>query len=243
MKITCISDTHGLHTRMRHALDQGDLLIHSGDLTNIGEQDGVESVIAWFHRQLDNFNHIVFIAGNHDRSFDPCFVGGTKIYQPNDAKHLDLKKPEWLTSLLDSMDSRIHYLENSSVTIEGKKIYGSPMTPNFWEQYWAFNRARGYEIAEYWHNIPDDTDILVTHGPYHGTFDHVAQDGLDVGCEELEARVRYELNKVRLFVCGHIHQGYGRKVEENPYRSWTCVNASICTEEYKPTNKPITVNI
>lgn len=243
MKITCISDTHGLHNRMRHVTGEGDVLIHSGDLTNIGEKDQVEDIIAWFHRKLYNFNHVVFIAGNHDRSFDPCFVGNTKVYEPRDVRLTDLQKPEWLTSLLDSMDSRIHYLENSSVTIDGKKIFGSPMTPNFYEQYWAFNRARGYEINEYWCEIPDDTNILITHGPYHGTFDYVAQDNLYVGCEDLGARVKNELNDLELFVCGHIHQGYGVTTHQNSYRTFTSVNASICTEEYKPINEPIIVEL
>lgn len=36
---------------------------------------------------------------------------------------------------------------------------------------WAFNLPRGTPCLEKWNNIPDDTDILITHGPALGRFD------------------------------------------------------------------------
>jgi len=58
------------------------------------------------------------------------------------------------------------YLEDSSTTVHGYKIYGSPWTPYFFG--WAFNAQRGKECAEIWSKIPTDTEILITHGPPHG---------------------------------------------------------------------------
>jgi len=36
-------------------------------------------------------------------------------------------------------------------------------TPEFCE--WGFMKARGEPIQEIWNKIPDQTDILITHGP------------------------------------------------------------------------------
>ena len=35
---------------------------------------------------------------------------------------------------------------------------------------WGFNIERGDPIQKKWDMIPDDTDILITHGPPIGTF-------------------------------------------------------------------------
>jgi len=51
-------------------------------------------------------------------------------------------------------------------TIEDLKFWGSPVQPEFFN--WAFNRERGEDICKHWDLIPDDTDILITHGPAFG---------------------------------------------------------------------------
>jgi Icc-related predicted phosphoesterase len=241
MKISCISDTHGLEQKMKHSLDSGDILIHSGDLTNVGKRHEVERVIAWFHRQLENFNHVIFIAGNHDRSFDPCFTeyksSGEfrRDYRNPDIKELGLEKPKWLTDLLSSMDPRIHYLENSSVEIDNRKFWGSPITPEFFPDYWAFNYERGNEINSVWNIIPSDVEVLITHGPAYGKLDMLVDNKTHVGCEQLDVVSNYDLNDLKLHVVGHIHHSYGTLWDG---KKWT-VNASICTETYDPVNPPI----
>ena len=105
MKITCISDTHGLHGSMTnyHKLGSGDILIHAGDFSNIGRQQEISDFMAWLHRQLKHFNHIIFIAGNHDRGMDPMFaetkssVGHIKMYQESDIDNVGvvMEKPDW----------------------------------------------------------------------------------------------------------------------------------------------------
>ena len=245
-KITCISDTHGLHNKMKHSLGSSDILIHSGDLTNLGKRHEVEEIIAFFHRQLENFNDIIFIAGNHDLSFDPCFGETNKgkfirHYTNNqDIITHELEKPTWLLDLLGSMDKRIHYLENSSIDIDGLKFYGSPITPDFWREYWAFNEARGEKITQYWDMIPKDTDILITHGPANNILDKLENEVDHVGCEDLEYKVKYELSNLKLHTVGHIHHSYG--TYSNNYGT-AYVNASICNESYDPTNAPIVVDI
>ena len=82
-----------------------------------------------------------------------------------------------------------------------------------------------------WDDIPNNTDILITHGPPHGIRDFTPNN-LQVGCELLRERV--EVLKPLLHVFGHIHGAYGI-VEMN---DTVFVNASTCTERYQPINKP-----
>jgi Icc-related predicted phosphoesterase len=55
--------------------------------------------------------------------------------------------------------------------------------------------------------IPQDTDVLVTHGPPHGIGDKTF-DGRHVGCEELLLRVKQI--KPRVHVFGHVHESRGK---------------------------------
>ena len=58
----------------------------------------------------------------------------------------------------------------------------SPWQPRFND--WAFNLDRGRkELAARWDAIPDDADIVVTHGPAYG-FGDLTVDGLrwDASC-------------------------------------------------------------
>jgi len=37
VRFVCVSDTHSLENRMPHQIPPGDILIHAGDFTNVGE--------------------------------------------------------------------------------------------------------------------------------------------------------------------------------------------------------------
>ena len=98
--------------------------------------------------------------------------------------------------------------------------------------------SRGEELKERWDLIPNDIDILVTHGPPYGYLDTVRWDGhtKHVGCEELLDRV-LKL-KPKLHVFGHIHGAAG----EDSFEGTHFVNASSCDERYKPINPPIVID-
>lgn len=149
----------------------------------------------------------VVIAGNHDF----CFEKGS------------MPIPDGVT-----------YLENSGVEIEGFKIWGSPITP--WFHDWAFNRHRGEEIKKYWYMIPDDTDILVTHGPPEG-FGDMNLEGKRVGCKDLLLRTE-QLNDLDLHIFGHIHEGYGNHGFFGGF-----INACVVNRFYQVVNKPIEVEL
>jgi Icc-related predicted phosphoesterase len=213
LTITCISDTHTKHRSLN--LPGGDILIHAGDLMNSGwNMNDIHDFLKWFENQ--NYNELIFIAGNHDRRFET---------DPIDVKAILENYP------------LITYLEDRWVTVEGVKIYGSPWQPEFYN--WAFNLPRcGEELERKWEEIPEDTDILITHGP--------PQDHLDIsgppynqhqlGCELL--RVKVDKLKPKIHVFGHIHGSSGYK----EYNSTHFINASILNEDYVKINDGVTLN-
>ena len=235
MRIVCISDTHSLQDSMRHAIPEGDILIHAGDVSNKGGERDVTNFINWF-QSIKGFDLKIFISGNHDFCFE-------KVNQPHHKGDYD-----WLHHLMTEENlsqSDVVYLEDDYVTYVSEelqmpiKIYGTPWQPWFYD--WAFNLPRlGNELHDKWAKIPIGTDILITHGPPNGYGDLVnnwRQPNTNVGCELLLNRI-LDIKPV-LNVFGHIHEGYGVYTNEDT----TFVNASICTADYRPTNKPIIIDL
>jgi predicted phosphohydrolase len=128
----------------------------------------------------------------------------------------------------------ISYLEDSAAEIEGLKVYGSPWQPEFLN--WAFNLPRGPRLRQRWNQIPAKTDILVTHGPPAGILDQTP-NGEHVGCIDLLDAV--ERLKPKLHVFGHVHHSYG----STDVGCTRYVNASLCDEDYQPTNLPVIVDL
>lgn len=126
------------------------------------------------------------------------------------------------------------YLEDSGCEIGGLKFWGSPQTPRFFD--WAFNVDRGPQIRRYWDRIPAETDVLITHGPPLGRGD-LTKAGERAGCADLLAAI--QRIQPRLHVAGHIHEGYSQSREG----ATLCVNASICTLAYRPTNQPVVLDL
>lgn len=226
MRIVCISDTHSLHNGMPNDLPKGDILIHAGDCTNVGRESDVSGFIDWF-KNIDGFKYKIFIAGNHDFAFE--------------------QEPTWLNSYIEPnrlLEHNVTYLEDGSIDIVLEefsrpiKIYGSPWQPEFYN--WAFNLPRnGDVLKEKWDEIPDNTDILITHGPPHGIRDFVMDrsGSLQVGCELLRERVD-EINPL-IHIFGHIHGAYGVAY----IKDTVFVNASTCNERYEPINKPLVFDL
>lgn len=127
------------------------------------------------------------------------------------------------------------YLQDQSTSIYGLKIYGTPWQPEFC--HWAFNLKRGQPLLDKWDLIPDDTDILITHGPPVGYGDLCAI-GVRAGCVELLNTVQKRV-RPKYHVYGHIHEGYGTRSDGRT----VFINASICDLAYNPSNKPIVFDI
>jgi Icc-related predicted phosphoesterase len=238
MRITHISDTHNKHNQLNGKLPGGQLLIHSGDFTSIGRKHEVEKFIEWFDKQ--DYTHKVFIAGNHDLTFQ-----SERMYEEKSAyferRVFDTPgsegKPDWLVELLSNLPDSVYYLENSSIKLEGINIWGSPYSPSFGYG-WAFNKDRGHDIAQCWNEIPMDTDIVITHTPIYGYNDRAANTNQNVGCADLYHRLR-EVNP-HLHFCGHIHEAYGWKTMG--LTSWydlQTFNGCSCNLRYEAENNPI----
>lgn len=208
MRVVCISDTHRQHDRI--FIPDSDVLIVAGDISNRGSLYEVEL----FHEFVNRLPHThkILVAGNHDWAFQDA---------PN---HL----------VVEALKADVTYLQDSGCEIDGIKFWGSPWQPEFFN--WAFNLPIGQALADKWALIPDDTDVLITHGPPHGILDFT-QRGESVGCEQLRKAV--DRIKPKFHVFGHIHHSYGVYKGE----STTFINASICTERYEPDNYAITFDI
>lgn len=217
MKITFISDTHTKHYQVTSSLPGGDLLIHAGDISSRGYLVEIQDFLDWFSG-LDNYTHKIFIAGNHDWGFQDS--------------------PDKIKDLLE-LYPNITYLQDNLEVIgddysTSVKVYGSPWQPEFWN--WAFNLPRqGWELGQKWSDIPEGTDIVITHGPSWGNLDTIQGQSVPLGCELLTER--FKTLKPKIHVCGHIHTGYGYKFDGTTHY----FNAAVLDERYNFTQKPITV--
>ena len=143
MRMVCISDTHSCVENVEppYKVPDGDILIHAGDFTELGEVEKVKE----FNRWLGTLphKHKIVVAGNHDTSFDPSVVApGKRFWQQIQHPELHMVK-SLLTSCI--------YLEDDCVTIEGYKIYGTPWQPLFGQGDRAFQIP--HEDEERWENV------------------------------------------------------------------------------------------
>jgi Icc-related predicted phosphoesterase len=208
-----ISDTHEKHLSLNGFMPEGDVLIHAGDFTMQGEPLYVNKFNEWLGTLP--YSRKIVIPGNHELTFDEKF------------------NPRYLEARAGITNATL--LINQSIIIDGIKFYGMPDTPEFCN--WAFNRT-SEEMESLSQAIPNDVDVLITHGPPYGHLDQTRINGDNLGCRKLRNRVDNIRPKVHVF--GHIHGGYGKK--EDIYGT-TFVNASICTERYRPLNLPIVIEV
>lgn len=230
IRFVCISDTHNQTDKLINDIPCGDVLIHGGDFTQTSAKEEIEHFNEFLRKVKDRFKHIVVIAGNHDLTFDSEWIKDISKYRRMFGRH---------TSPLDSKESKklltnCVYLEDEAIELYGIKIYGSPWQPEFCD--WGFNETRGEHLLEKWNCIPDDTDILITHGPPLGIGDlcHGFHGNCRVGCAELLTTV-IDRVKPKYHIFGHIHEDYGTWDDGTT----KYINASICSQREKPINKPV----
>jgi len=68
------------------------------------------------------------------------------------------------------------------------KIWGSPWSAAFCSM--AFNVPRGDASVELYSKVPDDIDILISHGPPFGLLDKTRNGNKHVGCDKLLLRTQ-----------------------------------------------------
>lgn len=207
-------------------LKGGDLLIVAGDLTARDTIFDHADFQGWLN--LQPYNKKIFISGNHDNNSDKNF--------------------HW--------DDSIEYLCDSGTEFEGLKIWGTPWTltfPGINPHCTAFTGTEE-ELSAKFAMIPEDTDILISHGPAYGILDKVKINGLykiseppqqvyeHCGSKSLYAWLNY-VGRPLIHVFGHIHENYGISevfATRNDKRMQS-INCSQMNEDYDAVNKPIRI--
>jgi len=224
IRFVCISDTHGKSEPLvsKELLPDGDVLIHTGDFTTMSTKEQIAHFNEFPGRVKHKYSHVVVIAGNHEVMFDPSWNNTTLF-----GRRVNRFSAEEAKQLLTNCT----YIEDELIELFGIKIYGSPWQPEFCDL--GFNVTRGEHILKIWNKIPNDTDILMTHGPPLGIGD-LCQPGGRVGCAELLTTIMDRV-KPKYHIFGHIHEDFG---------IWndgvtTYINASFVDRFTFPVNKPI----
>lgn len=165
-----------------------------------------------FSRWFNQFPHPhkIYVPGNHDKFFQENLVLSREIMENEDYSYCRV-------------------LVDAKVFIEGVTFYGSPWTKTFND--WSYMKEEK-DLKYVWDEIYQGTDVLITHGPPQSILD-MNDEGYRCGSKSLKNRIFEFRPAVHAF--GHIHESYGRVDMTHT----TFINASICTRNYLPTNKPV----
>ena len=208
VKICALSDLHGFEPD----IDPCDLLIVAGDCTSGNSAYEWSRFFTWFMRS--DAKNKVLVGGNHD----------------------NVLHDEFSPDLTHQRNLYFRYLLNSSTDVDGLKIWGSPCTPIFDGVNKHFSYFMYKKDEHPWDQIPDNIDILVTHGPPKGILDQDSNEKR-CGCSLLLNRVKQVKPKIHIF--GHIHQGYGVKKLNGTH----FYNVAINDEYYIPCRKPTYIEL
>jgi len=191
MDLTIISDTHGRHEELGTLC--GEVLIHCGDMFNIfsRHKDEFARMDDWFAQQ--DFEKIICIGGNHD------FALQDKLRKTS-------------TPFKNAI-----VLNGTSYAYKGVRFFGAPWVPELASHAFFVEDS---ELEDKWSQIPEETDILITHTPPAGILD-VSSLGLKLGCPYLSARL--ESVNPQLHCFGHVHASSGAQVKSKT----TYINASM----------------
>lgn len=148
LRIVCLSDTHGFQHEYAKTLPAGDVLVVCGDFVPRECERKLDVLVAdanrFFENVKDKFRHMFYIGGNHE----VC---------------LDGKSVEEVQALLPHCT----YLLETSVVVDGIKFFGSPFNTCVFAGFGKFP----WNLDRRWAEIPDDTDVLLTHMPPYNILD------------------------------------------------------------------------
>lgn len=242
MIIDCISDLHGDFPDM----PGGDLLIVAGDLTAADLDNEYLRFFIWIGKM--RYRKKILIAGNHDMAIEKnrIPVNGCMDFEyledsGTEFEYFDSSFPEEDTGFLPSGHRTL-------------KIWGSPWSLTFRginPKCTAFTGNEGVLRKKY-DLIPEDTDILVTHGPPRCILDSCHRVKVDkygkkseysenVGSTSLRERLEGTL-RPKLHVFGHIHGDRGTYMTREIFGT-TFVNASHVNEDYDPVHPHVRIEL
>jgi len=181
VRILGISDIHGNSMALAKAggmarENQCDLILLCGDIS-------VHHIYHDFYYLLEKTARhakcmIILTLGNHDT--------------PHPEKYFS------------KSSSSVVCLVDQSIEYKGLKIYGTPWTKRCGD--WNYMLDTEDELAEKFKMIPEDTDILISHGPPFGFGDNTREGR--IGSEALTQAIQERPN-LKLVVFGHNHGSFG----------------------------------
>lgn len=233
MRITAISDLHGYLPR---DLSGGEVLCICGDIVPLEYQRDLVQSVAWFALDFDRwasslpYGKVLFLGGNHD--FFLHEIG---------EKHRPSSVMKHLLPGSHKGQSKLVYLCDNSVEIDGIRFYGTPWIGDL--SNWAFFKPDD-ELRRIYNKIPWKCDVLMTHMPplacdagtvlQRGCYNTGANYGSAALSEAIAARdINYAL-------CGHVHTG---NHHPETYCGVKIVNVSLKDEDYRVAYKPFTFEV
>lgn len=207
-----MSDLHGKILEVQ--IPKCDVLVVAGDLSMNGN--------AWWF-----LNFFVPVIKSRKSQFDKCIV----VFGNHD------DKIELGDIYKEGIPDYIEILFGTGIKYKGKKFFGNPYcksSPEIIDS--LFNREEEV-LKGIYNEIPEDTDVLITHQPPYGYGDTVKNQSYHLGSESLMDRIRVVKPKVHIF--GHIHTG--KKYEENNGTKF--YNVSVLDEYYNVAYKPTIINL
>ncbi|KAL6712412.1 hypothetical protein ACN47E_000289 [Coniothyrium glycines] len=229
VKFLIMSDTHGAD--LPAMLPECDVLLHCGDFTEDGSPRSISETLGALRKIKAELKLV--IAGNHEISLDQ------RYYQGEGGSLADVQSSQ---DMVKKGNHGITFLSEGTYTFTLKSgatfsIYASPYTPAYGSSAFQYpsgeDRFNPVSITPSWAKnvgttnsiIPQDTDIIITHGPPKYILDTTA-DGRSAGCEHLRRAV--ERVKPKLLCFGHVHAGYGaQRIEYGEHAGSTADSDTI----------------
>jgi len=205
-------------------IPESDLILVAGDICRDASPEvQLNYLTGDFNKWCkDQSGPVMCIAGNHDHACelypDDLFKEYDYYYMRDDSYHLNING-------------------------ESVNVYGSPWSLKFGDYSFQCGEKRMQMVCEM---IPDNVDILLTHGPCYGIMDGAPRANKKGGFEHTGSHTL--LNRVlevypKLHVFGHIHEGYGVRHWVDQIGEIAFVNAAHRNGDFTATHKPITVEL
>ncbi len=224
MKVIALADTHGKHSELtQHIQDLLDsdpdirMIIHAGDAADVYDPLLNRQELRRFLRWFESFDveYRVFVPGNHDTGI------------------------EYFPSVLSEF-SDVDFLIHQELIVEGIRFFGSPFTPSFHN--WAYNVDRNL-LESYWSQIPERTDVLITHGPAYGIGDATnigLPKGVVKGFGDVHLLHRVQEIQPKYHIFGHFHDTLTElTIKNNGIHRQDGIKTKFCNVSMVDTNRNV----
>jgi predicted phosphodiesterase len=203
VRLICISDTHNRHEMLTKYLSdiyesEADILVHCGDMTDSGSDRELQRVNKWFGKLP--YKHIIVTAGNMDGiglDRDGNKYRGSYYYDDRDA----------ITDARKIFTNAV-YLQHEAYHLKeyNLRFFASPYSMRF---VGGFQVNNDQQAEKLWSAIPENTDILVCHGPPANILDLTSR-GKHTGDQVLAKHVIHRV-KPKVMCFGHMHSSFGHQ--------------------------------